>query len=679
VAKRTSRTTLGRRKRPIAPEDLLCLRYVGGGDLTPDGAHYAFTVRAARADKRGYDSHLYVAATDGSWVRPYSYGKRGDAAPIFSPDGSSIVFTAKRGHHPGLHILRLDGGEARPVVERHAQFSEVSFSPDGKHLLCTYRPLDLPEEEQGKEFDPDKPIKSEAPVARHIDRLFYRLDGAGFLPTAEPQVWIFDIETGEGRALTSGKRGCGDASFSPDGKYVCYVSNTRREPDREPDYVDLFVVPARGGKARKIETPTGPIANPTFSPDGKTIAYFGHDDTDSPWYENDRVWVVPARGRGAARCVCPSFDKPAYDATISDSGGGFERLRPTWHPNGKSVYFVSCAHGTSHVYRVRVGARASTPERLTPEGIHLQSVSLSADRRTAVGVASTATRPAEVFRFDLGNGDATRITHLNDEWVSAHDVRVPKKVRVSSTEGAKIDTWILTPPKFSPRKKYPAIIQVHGGPMTQYGNTFFHEMQTMAAKGYVVAYSNPRGSLGYGREFSEAIKADWGNRDFVDVTAVTDYVEALPYVNPKRIGITGGSYGGYMTNWAVGHTHRYKAAVTQRSVVDLVPFYGSSDVGYLFRHTFGGDPWTHLEDYRRMSPLTYAPNIRTPLLIIHSEQDLRCNIEQGENLYATLKMLKRKTELVRFPEESHGLSRGGRPDRRIVRLNRILEWFDRHM
>jgi dipeptidyl aminopeptidase/acylaminoacyl peptidase len=292
---------------------------------------------------------------------------------------------------------------------------------------------------------------------------------------------------------------------------------------------------------------------------------------------------------------------------------------------------------------------------------------------------STVTAPAEVYQLDLRTGVGLQLTTLNRAWAAELDIQKPIEVRVRSTERTSVQAWVLRPPRFNPRRKYPAIVEVHGGPMTQYGHSYFHEMQLLAANGFVVYYGNPRGSLGYGRAFAESIKDDWGNRDYADVLAGTDFLESLPYVDERRIGITGGSYGGFMTNWAVGHTRRYKAAVTQRSVVDLKPFFGSSDTGFLFHYEFGGHPWTAKEAYERMSPITYAENIRTPLLILHNENDLRCAIEQAENLFATLKVLGRRVEFVRFPEEPHGLSRSGRPDRRLVRLEKIVGWFKRYL
>lgn len=666
-------------KRPVEIEDLLSLKFVKGASISPDGTLCAFPVQTVRKDRKGYRSHLYVAATDGSSVRQYTSGKKSDGAPVFSPDGRWIAFTSKRGDHPGIHLIPTDGGEARTLVEKDGSFSSVSFSPDGKRILCSFRANDPPEKsDDSSTNDAGAADKNEPPVYRHVTRLFYRLDGEGFLPKDGFHVWTFDIETGEGKQLTrsGARREELHPSYSPDGRWIAYVTNRRPDPDLEPDQSELMVIPAKGGKARVVRTPAGVVAQPRFSPDGKTIAYLGHADTDDPWYEIIRVWTVPFRG-GQAKCLCPRFDRQAMDDTISDSSVGFFEMAPAWSADGKSIVFLSAGDGSTGLYRV--SARGGTPRLITATRQHIQCASVSASGRVASAVIATATKPAEIHTVDLRTGDQEAITELNRDWLRRVQLQKPERVRYPSTDGAKVEAWILKPPRFNPRRRYPAIVQVHGGPMAQYGYSFFHELQLMAARGYVVFYANPRGSSGYGRKWAEAIKEDWGGADWDDVSAGTDYLAALPYVNDQRIGITGGSYGGFMTNWAVGHTNRYRAAVTQRSVVDMTPFFGSSDVGYLFHYELGGYPWENREGYAAQSPLTFVKKIRTPLLIIHSESDLRCNIEQAENLFAALKVLKRTTEMVRFPGEPHGLSRGGRPDRRVVRLEKILDWFERYL
>jgi dipeptidyl aminopeptidase/acylaminoacyl peptidase len=265
--------------------------------------------------------------------------------------------------------------------------------------------------------------------------------------------------------------------------------------------------------------------------------------------------------------------------------------------------------------------------------------------------------------------------------LAAVDLGRIEEVWYTGRDGNDLQGWILTPPDFDPNKTYPAILEIHGGPLAQYGFAFMFEFFYLTAHDYVVFFTNPRGGQGYGAAHAQAIYDDWGNADYADAMAWTDYVEKLPYIDETRLGVTGGSYGGFMTNWIIGHTDRFKAAVTQRSVSNFISMLGSSDLHDRWRNLFGaqGYPWDDFDNYWRQSPLKYFGNVKTPTLVIHSEQDLRCNIEQGEQVFVALKVLGVETELVRFPEESHGLSRGGRTDRRIARLNHILRWFDKYL
>jgi dipeptidyl aminopeptidase/acylaminoacyl peptidase len=254
-----------------------------------------------------------------------------------------------------------------------------------------------------------------------------------------------------------------------------------------------------------------------------------------------------------------------------------------------------------------------------------------------------------------------------------------KDIMFKGYDGTEIQGWIVFPPGFRKTKKYPSILEIHGGPRVQYGYTFFHEMQYLAAKGYVVFYTNPRGGQGRGKTWAESIAGGWGGLDYQDCMAAADYLEKQKFIHPKKMGVTGGSYGGYMTNWIIGHTDRFKAAVTQRSVTNLMSMYGSSDIGWSLEREFDGTPWDNPENYQKCSPITYFRNVKTPVLIIHSEQDLRCPTEQGEQMFIMLKRLGKTVELVRFPEEPHGLSRHGRPDRRLARLSWIEKWFDKYL
>jgi dipeptidyl aminopeptidase/acylaminoacyl peptidase len=440
-------------------------------------------------------------------------------------------------------------------------------------------------------------------------------------------------------------------------------------------------MPINGGKARKLPTPTGPVQTIGFSPDGKKIAYYGHANAENRgWVTNYHLWTVGVNGKPAARDLIPKFDRQLYDQTISDIGEGFEIHPAQWTLDGKRIYFCASDTGSTHIFYVP--SRGGLPTRVTKKGCHVKSFSMNGRKKRIAAVISDLKAPGELHCLPpVYNGDArTRVlTKCNKSLFSEINFPTTKEIWFKAYDGTRLHGFLVTPPNLNKNRKYPALLEIHGGPQTQYGFTFFHEMLLLASKGYVVFYTNPRGGGGQGETFADSITADWGGIDYQDCMAATDYLEKLPYVNKNRMGVTGGSYGGFMTNWIVGHTNRFKAAVTQRSVVDLNSFFGSSDFGYLFEKELDGLPWTNPQVYKKCSPLTYVKNIRTPLLIIHSEQDLRCSIEQAEQLFATLKLLRRKVEFIRFPEEPHGLSRHGRPDRRIARLEWIVKWFDKYL
>jgi dipeptidyl aminopeptidase/acylaminoacyl peptidase len=302
--------------------------------------------------------------------------------------------------------------------------------------------------------------------------------------------------------------------------------------------------------------------------------------------------------------------------------------------------------------------------------------------RTAALVRADLTNPGDIVTCRTtwaAEAKATRQTDLNAFLRNEVKLGGAREVWLRSFDGTKVQGWLVTPPGFKATRRYPAILQIHGGPRTQYAFTFFHEMQYLAAHGYVVFYTNPRGGSGRGETWADAIAGGWGDLDYKDCMAAADWMEKQRFINPKRMGVTGGSYGGYMTNWIIGHTNRFRAAVTQRSVVDLLSFVGSSDFGFALDRELNGFPWTNRENYEKCSPITYYKNVKTPVLIIHSEQDLRCNIEQAEQMFVMLKVLGKAVEMVRFPHEPHGLSRHGRPDRRVARLEWILKWFDRYL
>ncbi len=658
------------KKRKITAEDLLKLKYVRSVAVSPDDSKIMFTVEAAAEDKKGYHSHIYMMNSDGGDFVQYTSGKVKDSNPIFSPDGRWIVFTSKRGEKKGIYKMPTSGGEAKLLADDDGSYSELSISPDSKKILAVFKKADdVPKDDKGKK---------EEPVYRHITRMFYKLDNAGFMPKDPGHVYVIDMEAGKKTKITNGKNGERCPVWLGKGDKIAYVANIQRDPDVETMRDDLFVVSVKGGKPKKLNTPAGPVEMLSGSPDGKFIAYAGHDEPRDSWgAANYHIWNVPV-AVGKALDLTPRLDRMTIDLTISDTaevGGG---MKPVWSSDGRWIFFQVAENGSTRLYKA--SSRGGKITKIIGGKIHLVAASFGNKKNLVASIISTPTMPAEIFVSNNSpNAKPKRITRLNDGLFKDIDIQKPEEIIVKGHDNYPVHAWILKPPGFSPNKKYPSIFQIHGGPRVQYGNTFFHEMQYLAAKGYIVYYGNPRGGQGYGRKHAEFIENAWGSYDYDDCMSLARHMAGMKYINKSKMGVTGGSYGGYMTNWIVGHTDFFKAAVTQRSVVNFVSFYGSSDCGFDFDREILGAPWKNLDSWWEMSPIKHVAKIKTPLLIIHSEQDLRCPIEQAEQLFISLKKLKRKVEFVRFPGEPHGLSRCGRPDRRIARLEWILKWFDRYL
>jgi dipeptidyl aminopeptidase/acylaminoacyl peptidase len=337
-------------------------------------------------------------------------------------------------------------------------------------------------------------------------------------------------------------------------------------------------------------------------------------------------------------------------------------------------------HGNTTLKSIAIeGNKKSLHSIIGDEGV-VGSFSFDKDQSKLAYFHADMKNSGEIWLRDVASLRSRRLTEVNDNLLQELNLGEIEEVWFKGATGNDLQGWILKPPEFNSKKKYPSILEIHGGPGVQYGNFFMHEFYYLTANGYVVYFCNPRGGRGYGEAHSKAIWNNWGTVDYDDLMAWVDFIQKRPYIDKRRIGVTGGSYGGYMTNWIIGHTQRFRAAVTQRSVSNLISMYGSSDYNWDMQREFGDQPpWENFKNYWRQSPMKYIGNAKTPTLVLHNEQDLRCAIEQGEQVFVALKKLGVDTEMVRFPDEPHGLSRTGRTDRRIERLKHILRWFDRYL
>ncbi len=651
-------------RRGMLPSDLYELTTVSDPQLSPDGSRVAFVT--TQMDRNAYRSTIWVIDLVGSARRRLTAGQARDRSPRWAPDGRLLAFVSDRTGTDQLWLLPTDGGEPWKLTGMRDRVSAPAWSPDGTRLafLAQVQPGTDPLRER----DPKDPAE-EAPV-RVTERLNYKHNGEGFRdrPT---QLFLVGPEGGTPRQLTFGEPDVEEPAWSPAGDEIAVVS--AREPERDFDAVsDIWVVRANDGALRKVTTSEGPAAAPSWSPDGERIAYIGHTHPEMGGGYNHRLRLVPAAG-GDSRTLTDRLDR-----NLQIAFRPYHVPAPAWAPDGHTIYFLHQDRGAVVLSRIR--DQGGEVELVVGGERCLTGFDLDRHGRVVVFTASAPTDPSELSTVDPRSGLERQLTHFNADWRAQVQLSVPERLRARGADGTPLDVWIMRPAFFQPGRRYPTLVNVHGGPHTQYGWPFFDEFQVQAGAGYVVVYGNPRGSHGYGEAFALAIRGDWGNLDYADVLATTDRATEESYVDAERLGILGGSYGGYMTSWVVGHTSRFKAAVSERAVNNLFSQFGTSDIGSLhMTAAWGGTPQEIPQKYLERSPVMYAAQIQTPLLILHSEQDLRCCIEQGEQLYTALKRLRRVVRLVRFPGESHELSRSGKPQHRVERFHHILDWFERFL
>jgi dipeptidyl aminopeptidase/acylaminoacyl peptidase len=645
-------------------EDVYALTSVGDPRISPDGRRVAYVVNRIDREENGYRGAIWVLPLDGSEEpRQFTSGVRADQSPRWSPDGRWLAFVSNRDGedekaHGELYVLPADGGEPRRLTEGDQGVESIAWSPDSSRIAFARRvPDDAYEEEDERRRPP-----------RRFDRVFFKLDGVGWTGDRRKHIFVVDLESGEERQLTSGDCENGEPAWSPDGKRIVFES--MRGDRWDVDFAEALYeleIDAGGAEPRRLTQPDETAAFASFSPDGELIAYI-YSPEDGTYPHHGQIAVTRADGSDR-RILTASLDRQCAPFPLA--------REPVW--DGDRIAFSVEDGGNVHLYTVAADGSGEPDVLVGGE----QSIGLyDLVDGVLVYTASTYQRPYELFR-----GDGTRLTSVTDEFVAGREFADVERFTAVSADGTEVDAWLVRPPGFDENRRYPVLLTIHGGPFSQYGTGFFDEVQVYAGAGYCVLYSNPRGGSGYSEEWGRAIRGSgngtgpgWGSVDYEDVMGVVDTaLERFPFLDADRLGVLGGSYGGYLTSWIVGHTKRFKAALSERSVNHLVSAFGSSDLFWVFERQFGGPMLENVEEWLRMSPATYAAEIETPLLIVHSENDLRCNIEQGEHLFTLLRLRGNEVEMLRFPGEGHELSRSGSPVHRVQRFDAILDWFGRYL
>lgn len=657
-------------RRLIRIEDLLTVLFPHNAALSPDGRRVVFALSRLDCDANEWRGNLWMVSTDGDPPAPFTGDEARDTAPVWSPDGRWIAFLSNRGGRRRgrkraamqLWVIPAAGGEARQLTAFAAGVSQPAWSPDSRSLAFVTR---------GSLEKPETSGEDEEQIVREITRAKYKFDAMGFLD-GSAHVWTVSLHGGEPVQLTEGDFDHDAPLWLPGGREIVVLTN--RTPEADFSFVrDLWAADVQTRAMRQLTHNQGPAVSPVLSPDGRWVAFAGHD-LHARSATNFNVWIVSSSGGEAVNLTA------AFDRSVGNAVGSDARLTPMfpslgWAPDSAAVIFYATDRGSTHLYRVGLADR--TVDQLT--GGHEVVADLTAAAGQIVYQRMTPASLDELWILP-GSGTPRRLAGFNDELLAGLELTDPAQFTYAGADGWSMDGWVLTPPGFDPARKYPAILRIHGGPHAAYGDTWNHYVAVLAARGYVVVWTNPRGSGGYGEAFTRAVLEDWGGKDSQDILLGLDAAIAQGFIDPARVAVTGGSYGGYMTNTLIGRTSRFRCAVTEVCVSNLMSFYGTSDIGATWgEQEWGGNPWADPERLLRHSPLMAVTNVSTPVLIIANEADHRCPVEQSEQFFIALKKLGKEAEFLRFQGESHTMSTNGRPKPRLERLRRLVAWFDKYL
>ncbi|GKV69387.1 putative peptidase YuxL [Sporosarcina sp. NCCP-2716] len=659
-------------KQTVQKDDLFKLKSVTNPVLSPDGTEAVFIVTQIDKDENAYHAHLHHLDFESGKSTQWTFGKERVSKPQWSPDGSQIAFLSTRSDKNQLYVMQATGGEARRLTEYETGVSDFLWSPCGTKIWLSGTL------EDGKTFT-DKAKKDEEkdkknPEALRVTTMKYKMDGAGFVKQdRHSQIGCLELTTGDITQFTDGPHHHSLEAVSHDGKKL--VIGVNRAENKDFDFRQPLVLTDIETKEETVLVDEqGYFGGAAFSLDDRYIAYGGSNRS----FENathGELYVYDCEEK-TTLTLTEGLDAPLGDAVVADHQQGPNPPEAVW-TEGNYLYFTVSVMGDVRLYFADLDGSLYPA---SPEGEHIYDYDVAKNGQFALAAITDPVNPGELYKLDIATGDRTAMTSFNETYVTDTVLVQPETVQFDGANGFTVHGWLMKPATFKEGETYPLVVNVHGGPHAMYGNSFFHEMQVLAAQGWGVLYVNPRGSHGYSQGFVDAVRGDYGGGDYKDIMDALDHVLAdNDWIDTDRLGVTGGSYGGFMTNWIVGHTDRFKAAVTQRSISNWISFFGVSDIGYYFSDWQINADMTDVDTLWKHSPLKYAENVKTPLLILHSENDLRCPIEQAEQLYITLKSMGKTTEFVRFPEADHNLSRTGKPNLRITRLDEITGWFDKYL
>ncbi len=643
--------------RPLTPDVLIYgLRAAGYPQLAPDGTRIVYSLAAIDQATKKTGSDLWICAWDGGEARRLTWTGKHNSGAVWSADGRYIAFVSDRAGKSGIYLLPADTlGEAREVTTHRSAIGDLAWSADG--MMLAYVVLVDPERPESVE-----PTADAAPLVRVTRRFDYKQDNRGYLNDARNQVFVINVVTGERRQVSALLNDFSNPRWSPDGRHIAARVGYRNGFTSQIAVIDLS-----GAEASLIGPEEGTVGTWAWSPNGDRIIFTG-DTSHTPQLD----FFVHEFASGAVRRL--TKDLP----WLPDAG--FPTIRPAAQPvwlDDRRVLFHAFKAGTSLL--AVVNSDTGETEVINSGQSVNYGLSVDAAGRRAVQSYTSHQGTGEIIGIDLGSGETRVVTALNAAILDEAPPATAEALHVTRGD-LTIDAWLLFPANFDPKKRYPLILDVHGGPHGYYGFGFNAVQQCLATNDVLVLYSNPRGSTSYGRDFAERVLRDWGGEDYLDLQAVVDSVVDRPYVDAKRLGIYGYSYGGYMTAWTIGQTNRFSAAVCGAPCFDLESMYGASDIGHVFGDVqWGSEPHQDPAWYAAHSPSYFAHKAVTPTLIIHGEADHRCPIGQGEQMFVALKKAGCEVEFARYPDGSHQFLNSSYPEHRADALGRILGWFKQHL